>query len=185
MKKIGGFLLDIVIGAWLILAIFVTICLLSYNEFAVSTFGKTSMIIIDSDEMEPDFLEGDLLLVKRNSDNKINVGDKVFYYNSAMNSSVLIYLDTIQSKESVTRDETTYLIDGRKVSGEYVIGKADRAKVIHKVGTFLQIFTSRWGFMFLVIFPTLFAIIYEIMLIVEASREAKINALREKEALQE
>ena len=69
MKKIGEFILDIVIGIWLIAAIFVTICLLSYNEFKVSTFGKTSLLIIDSDEMEPDYLEGDLLLVKRNSDN--------------------------------------------------------------------------------------------------------------------
>ena len=42
MKKIGEFILDIVIGVWLIAAIFVTICLLSYNEFKVSTFGKTS-----------------------------------------------------------------------------------------------------------------------------------------------
>ena len=85
MKRIGSFLLDIVIGVWLIVAIFVTICLLSYNDFMVTTFGKTSLVIIDSDEMEPDFLEGDLLIIKRNSDSKINVGDKVFYYNSAMN----------------------------------------------------------------------------------------------------
>ena len=59
------------------MAIFVTVCLLSYNEFKVTTFGKTSLLIVDSDEMEPEFLEGDLLVLKRNSDNKINVGDRV------------------------------------------------------------------------------------------------------------
>ena len=67
----------IVIGIWLLVAIFVTVCLLLYNEFKVTTFGKTSLLIVDSDEMEPEFLEGDLLVVKRNSDNKINVGDRV------------------------------------------------------------------------------------------------------------
>ena len=56
MKKIGSFIWDIVIGVWLVLAIFVTICLLSYNKFGVSTFGKTTLLIIDSDEMEPNFL---------------------------------------------------------------------------------------------------------------------------------
>lgn len=185
MKKIGNFILDVVVGIWLVLAIFVTVCLLSYNEFGVSTFGKTSLLIIDSDEMEPNFLEGDLLLLKRESDNKINVGDKVFYYNSAMNSTVLIYLDAVQSMEPVTRDETTYMLGGQKVSGQYVIGKASSAKVLHKWGNYLHIFTSRWGFMFLVIFPTLFAIMYEIMLIIEAAREAKNEEVDEIEASQE
>ncbi len=175
MKKIGEFILDIVIGIWLIAAIFVTICLLSYNEFKVSTFGKTSLLIIDSDEMEPDYLEGDLLLVKRNSDNKINPGDKVFYYNSAMNSNVLIYLDTVESKQPIDKNETTFTLDGENVSGEYVIGKTDTVKAIHKVGTYLGIFTSRWGYMFLVIFPTLFAIIYEIMMIIDAKHEMKLE----------
>lgn len=174
MKKIGNFLLEILIGTWLIVAIFVTICLLSYNDFRVSTFGDTSLLIIDSDAMEPDFVEGDLLIVKRNSDNKINIGDKVFYYNSAMDSNVWIYYDTVQDKVPLTRDETTFTIDNVKVSGQYIIGKADGAKVMHKAGTFLEIFTSRWGFMFLVIFPTLFAIIYEIMMIIDARREMKL-----------
>ena len=181
MKKIGNFLLEIVIGAWLILAIFVTICLLSYNEFRVSTFGNTSLLIIDSDEMEPDFNEGDLLIIKRGSDNKINVGDKVFYYNSTMDSNVWIYYDTVQEKKPITRDETTFTIDNEEVSGSYVIGKADGAKVMHKAGTFLAIFTSRWGFMFLVIFPTLFAIIYEIMMIVDARREMKLANKNEEQ----
>ena len=174
-KKIGNFILDIVIGTWLILAIFVTICLLSYNEFQVTVFGKNTLLIMDSDSMEPEFLEGDLVIVKRNSDNKINVGDKVFYYNSAMDSNVWIYLNDIQEKLPLDRDETTYTINDEKVSSQYIIGKADGAKVIHKAGTWLSIFTSRWGFMFLVIFPTLFAIIYEIMMIVDARREIKMD----------
>ena len=150
--------------------------MLSYNDFAVTKFGKNTLLIIDSDEMEPDYYEGDLLIVKRNSDNKINPGDKVFYYNSAMNSNVLIYLDTVESKEPVTRDETTFVLDGERVSGEYVIGKADSTKCIHKLGTYLGIFTSRWGYMFLVIFPTLFAIIYEIMMIFDARKEIKMES---------
>ena len=179
-KKIGNLLLDIVIGVWLIVAIFVTICLLSYNDFQVTTFGKNTLLIIDDDSMEPNFLEGDLVIVKRNSDNKINVGDKVFYYNSAMNSNVWIYLNTVSDKKPITRDETTYTIDNENVSSEYIIGKADGAKVMHKAGTFLRIFTSRWGFMFLVIFPTLFAIIYEIMMIVDARKEIKMDQKNEK-----
>lgn len=170
-KKIGNIVLDIVITIWFLVAIFVTVCLLSYNEFKVTTFGTNSFLIIDSDEMEPDFLEGDLLIVKRNADNKIDVGDKVFYYNSFMDSAVLIYMDTVQDKHPISKGEVTYVLDGERVSSEYIIGKADTTKAYHKLGTILGILTSKWGFMFLIIFPTLFAIMYEIAMIIEMNRE--------------
>ena len=170
MKKIGKVLLEILIGCWFLVAVFVTVCLLSYNSFSVTTLGKNTLLIIDSDEMEPNYLEGDLVIVKRNSDSKINVGDEVFYYNAAKNSSVLVLYNTVQSKEEVTKSETTFTLDGEKVSGQYIIGKAETAKVYHKLGTILGIITSQWGFMFLIIFPTLFAIIYEIMMIITLSK---------------
>lgn len=176
MKTIGRILFDIIVCAWLVVAIFVTVCLLSYNEFKVTTFGKNSLLIIDSDGLEPEFYEGDLLVVKRNSDNKINIGDRVFYYNSAKDSNVLIYQDVIEGKQEIDKNETTYTIDGKKVSGQYVIGKFDSAKVYRKVGKYLSILTSKWGFMFLVIFPTLFAIVYEVMMIIEAARTGKSEA---------
>ena len=170
MKKVGKFLLEILIGCWFLVAIFVTVCLLSYNSFSVTTLGKSSLLIIDSDELEPEYLEGDLVVVKRNSDNKIDVGDKVFYYNAAKSTTTLVLYNTVQEKEAVTKSETTYTLDGEKVSGQYIVGKAETAKVYHKMGTILSILTSQWGFMFLIIFPTLFAIIYEIMMIVTLSK---------------
>ncbi len=176
MKKIGNFLFDIVVGVWLIVAIFVTICLLSYNDFKVIEFGSRSLLIMDSDELEPDFLEGDLLIVKKNSNDKINANDKIFYYNSAKNSNTLIYTGTVEDKHFIDKNETTFLVDGQNVSSEFVIGKFDTVKVYHKLGTFLGIFTSKWGFMFLVIFPTLFAIIYEILMIIDAARNEKNDA---------
>lgn len=173
MKVIGRIITNILITVWLLLAIFITVCLLSYNEYRVTTFGKYALLIIDSDEMEPEVMEGDLLIIKRNSDNKINVGDRVFYYNSAMDSKVLVYNGVVQDKLFIDNKETTYTIDGEKVSSEYVIGKIDSSKVYHKLGSLLGIGTSKWGFMFIVILPTLFAIIYEIMIIVDTARSSK------------
>ena len=68
MAQVGKVIRNILIIIWFVIAVFVTACLLSYNEFKVSTFGKTSLVIIDNDEMEPDYFEGDLLLIKRVSD---------------------------------------------------------------------------------------------------------------------
>ena len=174
MKNVKNVLFDVVVGVWFIVAVFVTICLLSYNEFKVTTFGKYSFIIMDSDELEPDYKEGDLLIVKRNSDNKIAKGDDVFYYNAKMDSSILIFNDKVEDKEETSRSDTTYTLDNRRVSGEYIIGKKDTTKSYHNLGTALGLLTSKWGFMFLVILPTLFAIIYEVMMIFESFKKKRL-----------
>ena len=170
MEKIIKIIRNTLVIIWFIIAIFVTACLLSYNEFKVSTFGKTSLLIIDSDEMEPEFKEGDLLIVKRNSDAKINVGDQIFYYNTSKDSDTNIYTDEVKEKETVTKSETTFILNEGKVSGDYVIGTKNNTKSYHKLGTILGVLTSKWGYMFLVIFPTLFATIYEVIMIVDLAK---------------
>ena len=173
MQKIGKLFIDLLITCWFIIAVFVSVCLLSYNDYKTTVLGNNTLIIIDNDQLEPDFKEGDLVIVKRNSDNKINKGDKIFYYNSAKTSSVFIYTGEVTDKETVTQFESTFTVNDNKVSGEYVIGKQDTAKVYHGLGTVLGILTSKWGFLFLIILPTLFAIVYEIMMIIELVKENK------------
>ena len=173
MEIIKKFLFGIIVAAWFIVALFTTICLLSYNDFGTSVFGKNTFLIMDSDELEPDYPEGDLVIVRRSSDSKIEVGEKVFYYNSAMNTNTLVFLGKVENKAEVSKTETTYTIDGERVSSEFVIGAVKDSKKFSKLGLVLSVFTSRWGFMFFVLFPLLFAIIYEIMMIVEASKKSK------------
>ena len=99
MKKIGSFIWNIIVIAWLIVAIFVTVCLLSYNDYRVIKFGNSSLLIMDSDELEPDFHEGDLLIVKRNSDKMINVN-----YNAKGSCKMVAeaYLDTMPANKKYT-----------------------------------------------------------------------------------
>ena len=166
MKVVLNVLKNIGIGIWVIVAIFVTVCLLSYNEYNVPVIGSNSLLIIDNDELEPDFKEGDLAIVKRNSDKKIEIGDKVFYYNGNKTNEFLINIGEVTDKETVTSTETTFELHQERVSSEFVVGEVNDTKTIAHMGTFLGIFTSQWGFMFLVILPTLFALVYEIVYIV-------------------
>lgn len=170
MKMVGKIIRNILLIIWFAIAVFTTACLLSYNDFKVSTFGKYSLVIIDNDEMEPEYLEGDLLLIKRNSDSKINIGDEVFYYNTSQDSDITIYTDKVQDKETVNKSETTFILNDSKVSGDYVIGNKQSVTAYHKLGLILGILTSKWGYMFLVIFPTLFATVYEIIMIVDLTK---------------
>lgn len=159
MKK---FFLDLIIGIWLIIAIFTTVTLLSFNDYRVAEFGSYSLFNVDNDELEPTFKEGDLVIQEKTSFNDINADDHIFFYNES-SKLALINLDVVSSKEVVSEDQATFVTtSNKKVSSDYVIGKANDAKVIHNLGYVLSVLQSKWGFMFLVIFPTIFLFIYEI-----------------------
>ena len=51
MKHILNFIKGTLFTLWLIIAIFTTICLLSYNDYQVSEFGKYSLLIINNKEL--------------------------------------------------------------------------------------------------------------------------------------
>ena len=59
MKKVISNLIFII---YLIIAIFVTVCLLSYNDYKVTEFGDTSLIIVSDKKMQPDYNKGDLVI---------------------------------------------------------------------------------------------------------------------------
>jgi len=176
MRVILSILKGLIVIAWAAVAIFVTASLLSYNEFNITQMGRTTFLIIHDDELEPDFKPGDLVIVTRASDRNINVGDSVFFYNGNKANEFLINVGTVTGKEELSITETTYEINGRDFSGSNVIGQVEGATVIHTAGTVLAIFQSRWGFMLFVIFPTLFALVYEVVRIVEEARKTRREA---------
>ena len=56
-----------------------------------------------------------------------------------------------------------YIIDGNyQVVEDDVIGTSNSVKVIPKAGQVLQILESKWGFLFLIVFPSLLAFLREI-----------------------
>lgn len=172
MKK---FLKNIIIIAYIIIVIFVTICLLSYNDYKVSQFGDTSLILVTDEDLATDFKLGDLLLVKKNNNKDIKVNEKIFFYTTT-GGSVTVNYGTVIDKEVVTNNESTYTVEGNyKISSQYVIGKGQTATVIPKVASVLRILESKWGFLLLVVFPTLIAFLYEIVIIIAEIRYGKSN----------
>ena len=76
MKNILNFLKNIIIIAYIILIIFVTICLLSYNDYKVTVLGKTTLLPVIDEDLETNFNKGDLLLIERNRLTTIKEGDE-------------------------------------------------------------------------------------------------------------
>ena len=176
MKKTIG---NIIFIIYAIIAVFVTICLLSFNEFKVSEFGDTSLVIVDNQDLEPNFNEGDLVLVDKGK--RIREGDTIFFYNTSADV-VEVTLAQVQKIEKVSNLEYTYTVEGDvAISSEYVLGNAEDVTKISNVGTVLGVLESKWGFLILIVFPSLLAFIYEITVVFTEIREGKKDDDEESE----
>ena len=174
MKKLIGNVLVII---YVIIAVFVTVCLLSYNQYKVTEFGKSSLIIIEDNNLEPEFNNGDLVIV--NQKDRIKVGENAFFYNT-YSKEMEVTLGKIIAEEKISETEKTYTLEGEMpISSEYIIGPASTASKIPVVGGILGILESKWGFLFIIVFPSLLAFIYELGVVISELVKSKIENNKE------
>ena len=167
MKKIW----NLFIVLYAVIAIFITICLLSYNEYKVSVFGDYSFLIIDERDFEPEFKKGDLVIV--DGSYVPEVGDSVFFYNKSL-GKINIRMDTVTNKQQESNDSIVYTTENNvMLKNSEMIGKVENVKVINNLGTILGILESKWGFLALIVFPSLIAFLYELSEVIMDLRKGK------------
>ena len=186
MKVLWKIVKTIIIIVWVLVAIATTVCLISLNEFGVTEIGKKSVFVIDDDSHEPEFYEDDLIIATKLKEKDYSVGDSVFYYLDNSKDSVLIKSGIIQSIDVLPDGEDTFhflkksvtneLDTGNLISFGRIIGKTKEVKSYRKLGLVLNILESKFGFLFLIILPTIFATVYEVYSIIE---EVKSNDEKE------
>ena len=182
MKSIVNFFKEILIGIWVVIAIFTTVCLLSSNKYGISEFGDTSLFIIDNRSLEEyGFNKYDVVLVTKGLEKEYNVGDGVFFVSGNRETNSYINFAIIDDVKRVDGAEDAFYFNDNAVSYGNVLGLANGAKKFAKVGLILGLLESRWGFMFLIILPTLYAVVYEIYRIVV---EVKKKSAKELEDLE-
>ena len=111
MKKVLKIIGIILIVIYAVVAITLTIFLLNYNKYNITEINDKSLIIVRDEELKPDFQKGDLVIVKKNQNKDIKVGDKIFFYDN-YKDIVSVNLGTVLEKESITKEETTFIMDG-------------------------------------------------------------------------
>ena len=165
MKKI---LFNVLVIIYVVIAIFTTMCLLTYNEYKVSEFGDKTLVIIDKDEEGVKYKKGDLVIVDKKGYESANEGDTLFFYENDG-----IKITEILKKNDFGDAGITFTIDGNyQVVHENVIGISKNAKVISKVGGLLRLLESKWGFLFLIVFPSLLAFLHQLYeLVLELSNK--------------
>lgn len=175
MKKI---IINIITILYFLMAITLTILLLSYNEYRVSEIGNHVIALSLDEEIEDVSNKGDLIIIKKTKTKDLKTGDKIFFYVKQDKEMVISQASIIKVEEAFGGGKT-YLVDGRvRIAERYVIGKADTAKKIHHLGTIVGFLESKLVFLFVIVFPTFIIFLYEAYKVV---MEVKYGAFEDME----
>lgn len=165
MNKTLKIILSIVVSIYLILIVFTTAFLLNRNDYGVSSFAGRYLVLVeegeDGEKQIEDYENNTLLFIKPVSNNDVETGQKVFFYDIPAGNRIR-YVEVVR-KEKISDKETTFhLKDNTSVSSEYVLGTHESTTAFHFLGQLLYVLQSKWGFLFIVVFPLFLAFIYEI-----------------------
>ena len=158
MKKVLGSILLVVYS---IIAITVTILLLSYNEYNCSEIGDYTVYIVRDDSLEPEYKQGSILLIRRTSDKNIQQGDSMFFY-KVINSQEFEFVEgTLDKKIQQGRHLVYSTTEEENYASDYFIGKADDTVVISGWGYLLSLLESKWGYLFCIVIVSLLLFLQE------------------------
>ncbi|MEI6578528.1 MAG: signal peptidase I, partial [Eubacteriales bacterium] len=89
MKKIGNILLDILIVIVVLLALAMSVMVISSKASGVPNVLGYSPVTVLTDSMEPTFKVGDLILIKQADIQNLKVGDVITYKEVINNVEIL------------------------------------------------------------------------------------------------
>lgn len=153
----------IIISAYLMITLMVSICLISYNEHNVpDVFGYT-ILNVDNDNINLlsshnllSLSNGDLIFVKDSKD--VLIGDKILYYKNSKDSQFDVSLiDDIQTNDGIT---TFVLSSGYNITESNLIGNLKDTVVYDFLGYILSFYENKIGFLPLLLILIYFIYVY-------------------------
>ena len=164
VEKIKRFAITVVAIAYFTFALCMTILLLTRNEYGVTQFGSTSLVLINEVVSSEEFKKGDLVFVDSLKLEHIKEGETIFTYR--IDSKGIAHIELGKVGKIYPEEDAIAFENGDTYSMEFVAG---RASAVHNGwGMFLSIVLSQWGFLFIVLVPCFLIFIYEVYaLIVE------------------
>lgn len=167
--------LGILLAAFFVFVMSMTLMLLNFNEYGVTQFGKKSLVIIRDKVSNNNYKLGDLVIVESMKLDEIQKDQEVFVYRVEHNGSVSIEVGKVDKTYS---DENAISFEnGATYSMDFVVGKA--TKTYNNIGKYLAIIESKWGFLFIVLVPCFLIFIYQVYNLVIEIKYNKNGELEE------
>ena len=166
MKRTIGAILFVI---YAIIAITVTVLLLSFNDYNCSEIGGYTIYIVGDDSLEPEYEQGSILLIKSTSDKHVQVGDDLFFYKVINSKEFEVVNRNLLQKTQQGRHIVYGVTEEEAYDTEYFIGRAEDTKIIGGPwGTILSILESKWGYLFCIVIVSLLLFLQEVFdLIIE------------------
>ena len=162
MKKVLKIVIGVIVCLYLIMVVFTTGFLLNRNDYGVSKFMGRYLLFVEEGTLEPEYKAKSLLMIKPVDHKEIEVGDKAFYYDRN-GAKYKIKYNEVTKREEINESETTFTMkDNVVISKDNVLGTKDSTTALNILGKILYVVQSKWGFLFIVVFPLFLAFIYEI-----------------------
>ena len=160
MKKT---LIKILLSLYIVVAVFTTASLLTYNKQNISEFGGKVFLKLREDIKT--YKKGSLLVIEKNDNYKAN--DKVFYCQLKKEKCVVNYgiVDTMMGEVPT--------INYQSVPEKLIIGKDENVRVIPFFGGVMNALESRLGFLCVVVLPILVGFLYELYMILKETKKKK------------
>ena len=156
-KKLGAVLFVI----YSIIAITVTVLLLSYNEYNCSEIGGYTVYIVKDDLLEPEYKQGSILLIKHTSDRNLQEGDSMFLYKVINSQEYEVITAKLNKKVQQGRHLVYSTTEEETYANDYFIGKTDETVVINGWGYILSLLESKWGYLFCIVIVSLLLFLQE------------------------
>ena len=111
------------------------------------------------------------MVVKKSND--YNKGDYVFYYDTYA-AKVTVKYAKIENVKTINDDEKEIQLENDLIlSSENILGKKQNTTTYKTLGAVFNALTSKWGYLFIIIFPMLIAFVYEIYAIFKEIKKKK------------
>lgn len=169
IKKIIARTLMIVFFAF---AIIMAVLILNRNDYGVTQFDDTSLLLIKEEISSDKYQKGDLVIVEGKRINNVNLGDELFVYQ--LDDSGVVRIDLGVVGQIHSDDDIVTFENGSAYDMDLVVGKP--SKTYNKLGMYLSIILAPWGFLFVVVVPSFLIFLYQIYALIVEIKYGSDNA---------
>lgn len=183
MKWLFNYMTSIIMYAIIVIFVIVGIMLVAYfvdskRSVSNSEIPLYGAYVILTGSMEPIIKPGDAIVIRRVSEDDIEIGDVVTYrsvdpsyYGILITHRVVNIQEENGVKTYVTKGDHNVTVDHSSISGSQIYGKV--VMRIPKIGLLKSFLVSSYGWIIAVVIPSLGIVIYDLMKIVKRLRNSK------------
>ena len=189
VKKAASIVVSVVM--WIIIlvaALFAFTTLATKDDGSVSNLAGFTPLTVQSESMEPTFGENDLIIIQQCDPSTLKEGDIVTFHTIidnqyALNTHRIVSINQVNGLNSyTTKGDNNDLADQHVIADGDIVGKY--AFKIPYLGAVMDVLSSTWGFLIIIVLPMLLFFIYQVYHLVIVGMNLK-RAMAEEDRMKQ